>query len=205
MTSDCEKPPTFFGRHDRTSRGRPRLPKSAVPNRAVRKAESPSQVRGTAAPVRPARRRRASRQNLKTKLAPNAIYILMHEVIDVNRVSRGRRRLKLLEKVQIPIPRLSFRKAHRHSRRWAFCLQSRCVSSGKPSSSGVIFSQGCRSKFAASRFPASDSRGSKSGRPDDLGNRYRYNQPCFKGIATMTGFLAETDCQRNDSNPYDVT
>jgi hypothetical protein len=46
------------------------------------------------------------------------------------------------------------------------------LSPGKPSSNGVLFFESCRSKFAASRLPASDSRGSKSGRPDDFGNRF---------------------------------
>ena len=44
---------------------------------------------------------------------------------------------------------------------------------GKPSSNGVLFAQGCRSPIAASRLPASDSRGSKSGLPDDFGSRFR--------------------------------
>lgn len=41
-------------------------------------------------------------------------------------------------------------------------------SASKPSSNGVLFCLGCRSKFAASRFPASDFRGSRMGFPMTL-------------------------------------
>ena len=54
-----------------------------------------------------------------------------------------------------------------------FLLGTTGFSPGKPSSNGVLFRQGCRCKFAASRLPGSDSRGSNGGRPDEFESRFR--------------------------------